>query len=90
MEKVITSLNATNYQGSFSFDGGSGSFNTDANKVLQNINGAKEGLGSFDAYKMGETEWSHNLHFSDLTKAADLIAFMTGAINAIEDELADN
>lgn len=89
MEKVITSLNATNYQGSFSFDGGSGSFNTDANQALQNINGAKEGLGSFDAYKMGETEWSHNLHFSDITKAADLIAFMTGAINAIEDELAE-
>ena len=89
MEKVITSLNATNYQGSFSFDGGSGSFNTDGNKTLQSIYGSKEGLGSFDAYKMGETEGSHNLHFSDLTKAADLIAFMTGAINAIEDELAE-
>lgn len=89
MEKVITSLNATNSQGSFSFGGGSGSFNTDGNKTLQSINGSKEGLGSFDAYKMGETEWSHNLHFSDITKAADLIALMTGAINAIEDELAE-
>ena len=90
MEKVITSLNATNYQGSFSFDGGSGSFNTDGNKTLQSINGSKEGLGSFDAYKMGETEWSHNLHFSDITKAADLIALMTGAISAVEAELAED
>ena len=88
MEKVITSLNATNYQGSFSFDGGSGSFNTDANKVLQNINGAKEGLGSFDAYRMGDT-FQYNPHFSDISKASELIALMTGSINAIEDELAE-
>lgn len=88
MEKVITSLNATNYQGSFSFDGGSGSFNTDANKVLQSINGSKEGLGSFDAYRMGDT-FQYNPHFSDITKASELIALMTGSINAIEDELAE-
>ena len=89
MEKVITSLNATNYQGSFSFDGGSGSFNTDGNKTLQSINGSKEGLGSFDAYRMGDT-FQYNPHFSDISKASELIALMTGSINAIEDELADN
>ena len=88
MEKVITSLNATNYQGSFSFDGANGNFNTDGNKVLQSINGSKEGLGSFDAYRMGDT-FQYNPHFSDISKAADLIAIMTGAINAIEDELAE-
>lgn len=88
MEKVITSLNATNYQGSFSFDGGSGSFNTDGNKTLQNINGNKEGIGSFDAYKMGEG-FQYNPHFSDVTKAADLISLMTGAISAVEAELAE-
>lgn len=87
MEKVITSLNATNYQGSFSFDGGSGSFNTDGNKVLQSINGSKEGLGSFDAYRMGDA-MHYNPHFSDPSKAADLVAVMTGAIEAIETELA--
>lgn len=85
---VITSLNATNYQGSFSFDGGSGSFNTDGNKTLQAINGSKEGYGSFDAYKMGDT-YQYNPHFSDITKAADLIAIMTGAISAVEAELAE-
>lgn len=88
-DKVITALNATNWNGQFNYEGCTGNFNADGNKTLQNINGNKEGIGSFDAYKMGETEWSHNLHFSDLTKAADLIAFMTGAINAIEDELAE-
>ena len=88
MEKVITSLNATNYQGSFSFDGGSGSFNTDGNKTLQSINGSKEGLGSFDAYRMGDT-FQYNPHFSDISKASELIALMTGSINAIEDELAE-
>lgn len=89
MEKVITSLNATNYQGSFSFDGATGNFNTDGNKTLQSINGSKEGLGSFDAYRMGDT-FQYNPHFSDITKASDLIALMTGSINAIEDELADD
>ncbi len=88
MEKVITSLNATNYQGSFSFDGGSGSFNPDGNKPLQSINGSKEGLGSFDAYRMGDT-FQYNPHFSDISKASELIALMTGSINAIEDELAE-
>lgn len=87
MEKVITSLNATNYQGSFSFDGGSGSFNTDGNKVLQSINGSKEGLGSFDANSVGDA-MHYNPHFSDPSKAADLVAVMTGAIEAIETELA--
>lgn len=88
MEKVITSLNATNYQGSFSFDGANGNFNTDGNKVLQSINGSKEGLGSFDAYRMGDT-FQYNPHFSDISKASELIALMTGSINAIEDELAE-
>ena len=88
MEKVITSLNATNWNGQFNYEGCIGTFNADGNKTLQNINGNKEGIGSFDAYKMGDG-WQYNPHFSDITKAADLIAFMTGAINAIEDELAE-
>lgn len=87
-EKVITSLNATSYNGTFAFDGCIGNFNADGNKTLNSINGNKEGIGSFDAYRMGEG-WQYNPHFTDITKAADLIALMTGSINAVEEELAE-
>lgn len=87
-DKVITALNATNWNGQFNYEGCTGNFNADGNKALQNINGNKEGYGSFDAYRMGEG-WNYNPHFSDITKAAELIALMTGSINAVEGELAE-
>lgn len=87
-EKVITSLNATNWNGQFNYEGCTGNFNADGNKTIQNINGNKEGYGSFEVSKMGDT-YQYNPHFSDITKAADLIALMTGAISAVEAELAE-
>ena len=89
---VITKLNPTGFNGEFDFEGAVGSFNTTGNKVLQSINGAKEGYGSFDANRWGGIdgeEWSYNPHFSDPEKAAALIALMTGAIGAVEAELAE-
>ncbi len=88
MEKVITSLNATNWNGQFNYEGCIGTFNADGNKAIQDINGNKEGIGSFDAHKMGDG-WQYNPHFSDITKAADLIAIMTDTISAVEAELAE-
>lgn len=83
---VITSLNATGYNGQFTYEGASGSFNTDGQKNLANINGNKEGVGSFDAYRMGDA-WQYNPHFSDITKATELVTLMTGAITAVQAEL---
>lgn len=87
-EKVITSLNATNWNGQFSYNGASGSFNADQSRKLTNINGSKEGVGSFDAYGY-EDNWQYNPHFSDITKAAELVELMTGAIAAVQAELAE-
>ena len=87
---VITKLNPTGFNGEFSYNGANGSFNTDGSKNLNSINGSKEGYGSFDANRWGGPEgdsWSYNPHFQDVTKAADLIALMTGAIEAVEQEL---
>ena len=89
---VITELNATGYNGQFNYQDAVGSFSTDGQKNLQTINGSKEGYGSFDANRWGgpEGQWSYNPHFSDITKAADLIALMTGSIEAVEEELNSN
>ena len=90
---VITKLNPTNFVGEFSYEGATGSFNTDGQKNLMSINGNKEGYGSFDANRWGGPEgntWSYNPHFQDITKAADLIALMTGAIEAVEAELQED
>ena len=88
---VITKLNPTGFNGEFNYQGATGSFNTDGQKTLNSINGAKEGYGSFDANRWGgpDGEWSYNPHFTDITKAADLIALMTGSIEAVEAELSE-
>jgi len=88
---VITKINPTGFNGEFDYEGAAGSFNTDGNKVLMSISGSKEGLGSFDANKWGGPDsWNYNPHFSDPTKAADLIELMTGAIEAVETELGED
>lgn len=92
MSNVITKLNPTGFNGEFDYNGAIGSFSTDGQKNLNSINGSKEGYGSFDASRWGGMEgdqWQYNPHFSDVTKAADLIALMTGAIAAVEEELAE-
>lgn len=87
---VITKLNPTGFYGEFDFEGAVGSFSTDGQKTLNSINGNKEGYGSFDANRWGGPEgaWSYNPHFTDITKAAELIALMTGSIEAVEAELS--
>lgn len=86
---VITALNATNYNGRFDYQGTVGSFNANGQKILQNINGSKEGYGSFEAYR-SEEGFEYNPHFSDPTKAADLIATMIAAIEAVQNELNED
>jgi hypothetical protein len=87
---VITKLNPTGFNGEFNYQDAVGTFNTTGEKVLQSINGSKEGYGSFDANRWGgpESQWSYNPHFSDITKAAELISLMTGSIEAVEAELS--
>lgn len=85
-DKVITALNATSWNGQFNYEGCTGSFNADGNKTLQNINGNKEGIGSFDAYKMGDT-FQYNLHPTSLDKSAGLAALAGGAVEAVQEEL---
>ena len=86
---VITKLNPTGFNGEFNYQGATGSFSTSGEKVLQAISGEKEDYGSFDANRWGQENWNYNPHFTDPTKAADLIALMTGAIEAIGSELAE-
>jgi hypothetical protein len=89
---VITKLNPTGFNGEFNYQGATGSFSTDGQKYLTAIQGNKEGYGSFDANRWGGPEgdqWSYNPHFTDPTKAADLIALMTGSIEAVEAELSE-
>ena len=89
---VITKLNPTGFNGEFNYQDAVGTFNTTGNKVLQSINGSKEGYGSFDANRWGGIdgdEWNYNPHFSDPEKAEILISLMTGAIAAVEAELAE-
>lgn len=85
--QVITQFDATGYAGQFSFNGATGSFSADSGKNLTDIYGSKEGYGSFDAHRMGDSDFNYNPHFSDITKAADLISLMTGSIAAIQQEL---
>ena len=83
---VITWMNASGYNGRFDYNGAIGSFNADGEKHLMNLNGSKEGYGTFDAYGNGNN-WTYNPHFTDPSRASDLIALMTGAIAAIREEL---
>lgn len=84
---VITDLSATNWNGQFNYQGATGSFSADGQKILNNINGQKDGVGSFDANRWDGQNWNYNPHFSDPTKAAELVDLMTGAIAAIQAEL---
>lgn len=88
---VITKLNPTGFNGEFNYQDAVGTFNTTGEKVLQSIQGSKEGYGSFDANRWGGPEgnqWNYSPHFTDITKAAELIALMTGSIEAVEAELS--
>jgi len=85
---VITKINPTGFSGEFDYEGATGSWNSTGTKILQNINGSKEGYGSFDANRWDGENWNYNPHFTDPTKAADLISLMTGAIEAVQEELS--
>lgn len=84
---VITKLNPTGFNGEFAYQGATGTFNADGNKTLNNIQGSKEGYGSFDANRWDGQNWNYNPHFTDPTKAADLITIMMGSIESVQAEL---
>lgn len=87
MTKVIKSLNATNYNGSFSFKTVQGSFSTDGSKNLTSINGSVPDLGSFDASGNVDS-MSYSLHYSDTSRAAELAEIAHEAVAAVQAELA--
>ena len=80
---IITELNPTNFAGKFA----EGTFNADGNKKLQNIQGTKENVGSFDAYRMMEEQFNYNFHLSDISKAAELATWAAGLVEGIQSEL---
>ena len=91
VNSVITEINPTGFNGKFEYQGATGTWSASGDKTLQNIQGNKEGYGSFDANRRGGPEgnqWSYNPHFTDPTKAAELVDLMTGAIAAIQAELS--
>lgn len=49
-EITITSLEITSRNGTYAYDGGSGSFNTAGESLLRSISGIKPGVGTFEAY----------------------------------------
>ena len=75
--KVIKSLVAGNYNGTYEYNGATykvgGSFNTDGNKVMNNISGSvKAGdaiKASFNAWKNGE---QYRYSFNDILDVAEL------------------
>lgn len=87
MTKVIKSLNAVNYNGSFAYKTVQGSFSTDGSKNLTSINGSVTDLGSFDAGGFGDS-MSYSLHYSDTSRAAELAEIAHEAVAAVQAELA--
>lgn len=81
--KIITELNPTNYAGKFA----EGQFNADQQKRIVNINGNREGVGSFDAYRMGDNQFNYNFHLTDISKAAELATWAAGIVAGIQSEL---
>lgn len=84
---VITELNATNYVGRFAYEGATGNFNCNGQKKIQNISGNKDGIGSFDAYRMGAEDFSYNLHPASLEQAGALATIAGGSVAAVQEEL---
>lgn len=87
---VITEIAPTGFGGKFNYEGATGTFTTDGQKSLREISGSKEGYGSFDAntWTNPEGQWTYNPHFTDPTKAADLITIMMDSIEAVEADLS--
>lgn len=85
---VITKLEAVNYSGNFEYQGLNGAFNCSGQKVLQNINGVKDGVGSFDAYTIGSS-LTYNLHPVSLDKASELATIVSDAVDAVTTELSE-
>lgn len=93
--KVIKSLTAGNYNGTYEYNGATykvaGSFNTDGNKVMNNISGSvKAGdaiKANFNAWRNGE---SYRYSFNDIVEVSELAAIaaeVEAAVAAVNAEL---
>ena len=93
--KVIKSLTAGNYNGTYEYNGATykvgGSFNTDGNKVMNNISGSiKAGdaiKANFNAWRNGE---SFRYSFNDIIDVSELSAIaaeVEAAVAAVNAEL---
>lgn len=89
MEKYITSINAINYRGTFSFENTKGNFTTDGNKKLTNINGSDPELGSFDVSGY-DNEMNYNLSPRTIDSASELADTVKRIVSAIIVELSEN
>lgn len=86
---TITELKANSYSGRYEYSGMTGSFSATGEKTLQNVNGNKEGVGSFDAYSMGAENFSYNLHPTSLETADTLAALVGEIIDELKGELSE-
>ena len=92
--KVIKSLTAGNYNGTYEYNGATykvgGSFNTDGNKVMNNISGSvKAGdaiKANFNAWKNGE---SFRYSFNDIQSIEELSAIASEVEAAVQAVVAE-
>jgi hypothetical protein len=89
MANLITEISATGYRGKFAAEGFTGTFAANSAKVLTTISGARDGLGSFDAYKEEEDQFSYNLHPVSLDKAGELATLAGTVVDAVGAELQE-
>lgn len=78
-------------RGRYSYEDGDIKVNGDLSingTTIQNINGQAGNLGSFDAYESGEG-LEYNIHFTDPSKAANLLSAVQSAVQAVEEKLAE-
>lgn len=88
MNKVIKTITASNYRGSFDTGSVSGNFQTDGEKNIVNIDGVAKDLGSFDAYRGGE-ELSFTFRPETIDKGAALVEAAKKAVDSVKAELAE-
>ena len=83
----ITEITPTGFAGRFEHNGATGNWNANGQKILNNISGDMPGYGSFEANRYDGQNWNYNPHFTDPTKAADLIDNMTAIVAGVQQDL---
>lgn len=92
--KVIKSLTAGNYNGTYEYNGATykvaGSFNTDGNKVMNNISGSvkagEANAANFNAWRNGE---GYRYSFNDVQNIEELASIASDVEAAVQAVVAE-